>query len=64
MNSDLIVQSSIGRRIGSSLFVSNLQGVRMRNNRGAVSISSLDNINKLLKREISDAEFLLKITKG
>jgi len=55
---------SIGRRIGSSLFVSNLQGVRMKNNRGAVSISSLDNINKLLKREISDAEFLLKITKG
>jgi hypothetical protein len=55
---------SIGRRIDSALFASELEGVRMRNNRGDIFTSSIDNINKVLKRVITEAEFLLKIEKG
>ena len=55
---------SVGRRLGPSLFTSNLKGVRMRNNRKTIFTSPLDNLDQLLKRENSDSEFLLKLIKG
>jgi len=55
---------SIGRRIGNALFYSNLNGVHMRNNTGDLFICSIEDINKVLKREISEVEFLLRIKKG
>jgi len=36
----------------------------MRNNTGDLFICSIEDINKVLKREISEVEFLLRIKKG
>jgi len=55
---------SIGRRMGSSLFDSKINGIRLRVNNTTTFSTSTDSLSKYLEREYSDSKFLKKIKKG
>lgn len=55
---------SIGRRIGTSLFDSDINGIRLRINQATSYTTSKDSLDKYLEREYSDTKFLKKIKKG
>lgn len=55
---------SIGRRMGSSLTDSKINGIRLRVNNTTTFTTTTDSLNKYLEREYSDSKFLKKIKKG
>tara|TARA_B100001971_G_C18153123_1_gene516984 strand:+ start:138 stop:1037 length:900 start_codon:yes stop_codon:yes gene_type:complete len=55
---------SIGRRMGYSLFDSEISGVRLRINQATTYTTSKDSLSKYLDHEYSDKKFLKKIKKG
>ncbi len=55
---------SIGRRMGSSLFKSEITSIRLRIDQDITYSASIENVGKYLDREYSDSEFLSKINRG